>query len=270
MGVHLTSFIGYHICVKESESESRSVASDSWWPHWLYSQWNSPGQNAGVGSLSLLQGISPTQGSNPGLPHCRWILYQLSHQGSPVGSCKKWKKAFQWYKGPAILWLQQRSATARPPTFSFMAGWCFMKFSALNPYDHPRVKAFIEYILCFKQQDSLKPRTVTENGDADFLSRVKATSLFLLRTLSPWMPMGGSLFPGLWSLGFWRERACECFGGVELNSTILNWIVFHLDQRLKVKWADNRNNCFISRVSHFKPVALKPDSSLIASHSALT
>ena len=45
--------------------------------------WNSPGQNGGVGSLSLLQGIFPTQGSNPGLPHCRRILYQLSHKGSP-------------------------------------------------------------------------------------------------------------------------------------------------------------------------------------------
>ena len=44
---------------------------------------DSPGQNTGVGSLSLLQGIFPTQGSNPGLPHCRWILYQLSHKGSP-------------------------------------------------------------------------------------------------------------------------------------------------------------------------------------------
>ena len=48
-----------------------------------YSPWNSPGQNTGVGSLSLLQGIFPTQGSNPGLLHCRWILYQLSHKGSP-------------------------------------------------------------------------------------------------------------------------------------------------------------------------------------------
>ena len=44
---------------------------------------DSPGQNTGMGSLSLLQGIFPTQGSNPGLPHCRRILYQLSHQGSP-------------------------------------------------------------------------------------------------------------------------------------------------------------------------------------------
>ena len=44
---------------------------------------NSPGQNTGVGSLSLLQGIFPTQKSNPGLLHCKRILYQLSHRGSP-------------------------------------------------------------------------------------------------------------------------------------------------------------------------------------------
>ena len=65
------------------ESESCSVVSNGLGPHGLYSPWNSPGQNTGVGSLSLLQGIFPTQGSNPGLPHCRWILYQLSHKGSP-------------------------------------------------------------------------------------------------------------------------------------------------------------------------------------------
>ena len=65
------------------ESESRSVVSDSLRPHRPYSPWNSPGQNTGVGSLSLLQGIFPTQGSNPGFPHCRQILYQLSYQGSP-------------------------------------------------------------------------------------------------------------------------------------------------------------------------------------------
>ena len=47
----------------------------------LYSPRNSPGQNTGVNSLSLLQGIFPTHGSYPGLPYCRWILYQLSHKG---------------------------------------------------------------------------------------------------------------------------------------------------------------------------------------------
>ena len=45
--------------------------------------WNSLGQNTAVGSLSLLQRIFPIQGSNPGAPRCRWILYQLSHKGSP-------------------------------------------------------------------------------------------------------------------------------------------------------------------------------------------
>ena len=48
----------------------------------LFSPRNSLGQNTGVGSLSLLQGMFPTQGSNPGLSHCGQILYQPSHQGS--------------------------------------------------------------------------------------------------------------------------------------------------------------------------------------------
>ena len=111
------------VFIGEGESESRSVVSDSLWPHGLCSPWNSPGQSTGVGSLSLLQGIfliqgieprSPAfqvdslpaepqgkpkntgvgslsllqgifliQGSNPDLPHFKWILYQLSHKGSP-------------------------------------------------------------------------------------------------------------------------------------------------------------------------------------------
>ena len=67
--------------------ESHSVVSDSLRPHVLYSLWNSPGQDTRVGSLSVLQGIFPTQGSNPGLLHCRRILYQLSHKGSPQDVC---------------------------------------------------------------------------------------------------------------------------------------------------------------------------------------
>ena len=67
-------------------NESCSVMSDSLWPHGLRSPWNSLGQNTGVGSHFLLQGILPTQGSNPYLLHCRQILYQLSHQvGGPSG-----------------------------------------------------------------------------------------------------------------------------------------------------------------------------------------
>ena len=52
-------------------------------PHGLYIPWNSPGKNTGVGGLSLLQGVFPTHRLKPGLLHCRRILYQLSHKGSP-------------------------------------------------------------------------------------------------------------------------------------------------------------------------------------------
>ena len=110
-------------------SESRSVVSNSLWPHGRYSPWNSPVQNTGVGSHSLLQGIFPTQdwvqvscisgrfltswatreaqeywsgepipspvdlpnpGIEPGSPAFRWILYQLSYQGSFHLPCVMW------------------------------------------------------------------------------------------------------------------------------------------------------------------------------------
>ena len=60
---------------RECMTECHSVVSDSLRHHGLYSPWNSPGQKTGMGSLSLLQGIFPTQGSNLGLLRCRRILY---------------------------------------------------------------------------------------------------------------------------------------------------------------------------------------------------
>ena len=69
--------------LRKNESKRHSVMSDSSQSHGLYRPWNSPGQNTGVGSLSLLQGIFPTQGLKPGLLPYRWTLYQLSHKGSP-------------------------------------------------------------------------------------------------------------------------------------------------------------------------------------------
>ena len=73
----------------ESESISHSVVPRSLWlyglgPTNLLCLWNLPGKNTGVGSHSLLQGISPTQGSNLSILYCRQILYRLSHQGSPL------------------------------------------------------------------------------------------------------------------------------------------------------------------------------------------
>ena len=65
--------------------------SNSLRPHGLYSPWNSPGQDTGVDSLSLLQGIFPSQESNWGLMHCRRILYQLSYQRRSKSSTP-WQK----------------------------------------------------------------------------------------------------------------------------------------------------------------------------------
>ena len=70
--------------MNESESESRSVMSDCLQSHGLYSPWNSPGQNAGVGSLSLLQGIFPTQLLNWGLLHRRQIFLPTELSGKLV------------------------------------------------------------------------------------------------------------------------------------------------------------------------------------------
>ena len=70
-----------------------SVLSDSLLPHglWparLFWPWNSPGKNTGVDCHALLHVIFPTQGLNLGLLHCRWILYPLSHLGSPISSIR--------------------------------------------------------------------------------------------------------------------------------------------------------------------------------------
>ena len=62
---------------------SHSVMSDSWGPTGFSVHADSPGKNTGVSCHALLQGIFSTQGSNPGLLHCRRILYHLSHPESP-------------------------------------------------------------------------------------------------------------------------------------------------------------------------------------------
>ena len=88
-------------------------------PHGLYSPWNSPGQNTGVGSCSLLQGIFLIQGSKPGLLHCRQILYQLSHQGSP--RILKWvaypfSRGSSWPKNwTGVSWIAGNSFPAELP-----------------------------------------------------------------------------------------------------------------------------------------------------------
>ena len=68
---------------------------------------NSPSKNTGMGCHALLQGIFPIQGSSPGLPHCRWIFYHLSHQGSP--RILEWV-AYPFSRGSS--WLRNRTGVS--------------------------------------------------------------------------------------------------------------------------------------------------------------
>ena len=86
-----------------SESVSCSVRFNSLWPDGLWPArllcpWNSPDKNTGVGGQALLQGIFLTQGSNLGLPHCRQILYHLSHQQSPSWGRASEKTMLWWFQ----------------------------------------------------------------------------------------------------------------------------------------------------------------------------
>ena len=79
-----SKFIDQKMLLRWQWKRKLLVVSDSLQPHRINNPGDSPGQNPGVGSPSLLQGITPTQESNRGLLHCRGILYQLSHKGSPL------------------------------------------------------------------------------------------------------------------------------------------------------------------------------------------
>ena len=115
-------------------------------PHGLYSPWNSPGQNTGVGSLSLLQGIFPTQASNSGLPLCRRIVYQLDHKGSP--------RILEWVAYP----FSSRSSQARNQTEvsciagGFLTNWAigFLKglFNMLSRFPFGDLALGCGFVLC--------------------------------------------------------------------------------------------------------------------------
>ena len=97
--------------LKVKVTQSRLTLCD---PHELYTPWNSLGQNTGVSSLSLLQGIFPTQGLDPGLPRCRRILYQLTHKGSP--------RILEWVAYP---FSRVSSRSSNQTGVSWMAGGFF-------------------------------------------------------------------------------------------------------------------------------------------------
>ena len=100
--------------------ESCLVMSNSLWPHGLQPArllcpWDSPVKNPGMGYHSLLQEIFPTQGSNPGLPHCRHILYCLSHQRSPLIPKKVLSSAQGYLSSGRVMSMETISHRSRCP-----------------------------------------------------------------------------------------------------------------------------------------------------------
>ena len=122
--VHVLSGpVVYGILIPQSESENCSVVFDSLQSHGLYSPWNSPGQDTEVGSLSLLQGIFPIQGSNPGLSHCRQSL-----PAEPPGKPLVPQPGVKLTSAA----LQGRSLTAGPPGKS--PPWLSLSILSLPPW----------------------------------------------------------------------------------------------------------------------------------------
>ena len=105
--------------------------SDSLLPHGLYSPWNSPGHSTGEDSLSLLQGIFPTHGLDPGLLHCRWILYQLNHQEST--------RILEWV---GYLFSSGSSQPRDGPGVSCIAGRFFTDWAIREAYEWMKEAAY--------------------------------------------------------------------------------------------------------------------------------
>ena len=135
------------------------VKAHPWWAMitsvtQLLCPWNSQGKNTGVDSHSLLQGIFLTQGSNPGLLHCRQILYCLSHQGNPciymfcaVSSCF------------SCVWL---FATLRTVAHQFMG------FSSVHGILQAKI---LEWVAMSSSRGSFQPRDRTHVSYVSYIGR---------------------------------------------------------------------------------------------------
>ena len=105
------------MCVKCAKCESRSVISNSLRPHGLFSPWNSPGQDTG---LFPSPRDLPNRGIEPRSPHCKWILYQLSHICSVKYICLK-TSLVRSVLGPIFVNLATYSLEAfHPELFSYI------------------------------------------------------------------------------------------------------------------------------------------------------
>ena len=125
-----------------------------------YSPWNFPGQNTRVGSRSLLQGIFLTQGSNPGLLHCKQILYQLRYKGSPT--------VLEWVACPFSSRSSWPSNQIRVSCIAggFFANWTIRDTPVPVGRWHLLCRCFLDFIviLLFHQEPRAPVRVVRRNA----------------------------------------------------------------------------------------------------------
>ena len=164
--------------------------SNSLRPHGLNNLWNSPVQNTGVGSLSFLQGIFPTQRSNLGLLHCRQILCQLSHKGNP--------RILEWIRYP----FSSGSSQPRNRTWvfciagRFFSNWGireapnsnmpFTKKIFFKFYLLPYYNSWLPVAQLVKNLPSMLETYVHSLGWEDPLEKGKATHSIILAWKIPW------------------------------------------------------------------------------------
>ena len=137
---------------QRSERQSRSVVSNSLQAYGLYSPWNSPGQNIGVASLSVLQGIFPTEGLNPVLLHCKPILYQLSHKRSP--RILEWV-AYPFFSRSVRPWNQNR--------VSCIAGGFFTNWAIRKALRFREATSKCETRTCIQVDRNPKPKSFPQH-----------------------------------------------------------------------------------------------------------
>ena len=123
---------------------------------------DSPGKNTGLGCHALLQGIFPTQGSNPGLSCCRWILHHLSNQGS--------SRILEWVVYPFSRgYSQPRNQTG----VSCIAGRFFISWTtreALHEVNIYQIITLYTYILLLSFHMPLKMICQCQKGDPSIRS----------------------------------------------------------------------------------------------------
>ena len=127
---------------------SNSLQLHGRYPARLLCPWDSPGKNTGVGCHFLLQGISPTQVLNLGLPHYRQILYHLSHQGSP----RAWQGTIIFNQSTGLETIQEHSKNLAPRSRLEVEAWSLAQIQLLQIED--------------KDQETAEKNT----QDMDFLS----------------------------------------------------------------------------------------------------